>query len=102
MAPARGPPATSNALRMSDVPMSAAARPTSHESCRGRCSRRRRDPALATEMRPFHLQQKAEAIEPAQIYELRVELLSMSVLVRRGERLRLEISNRESAITEAP
>jgi uncharacterized protein len=53
-------------------------------------------------MRPFHSHQKAEPIEPGQVYELRVELLPMSVLVRRGERLRLEISNWESSITEAP
>ena len=67
-----------------------------------RASHRAEDPSLATEMRPFHLHQKAEPIEPGEIYELRVELLPMSVLVRRGERLRLEISNWESAITEAP
>jgi hypothetical protein len=67
-----------------------------------RASHRAEDPALTTEMRPFHLHQKAEPIEPGQIYELRVELLPMSVLVSRGERLRLEISNWESAITEAP
>ena len=67
-----------------------------------RASHRAEDPALTTEMRPFHRHQKAEPIEPGQIYELRVELLPMSVLVRRGERLRLEVSNWESAITEAP
>jgi uncharacterized protein len=67
-----------------------------------RASHRAEDQALTTEMRPFHLHQKAEPIEPGQIYELRVELLPMPVLVRRGERLRLEISNWESAITEAP
>jgi predicted acyl esterase len=67
-----------------------------------RASHRAEDAKLTTEMRPFHLHQEADLLEPHKIYELRVELLPMSVLVRKGERLRLEISNWESAITEAP
>ena len=66
-----------------------------------RASHRAEDPALTTEMRPFLRHDREEPIEPGQVYELRVELLPMSVLVRKGERLRLEISNWESAITEA-
>lgn len=66
-----------------------------------RASHRAEDPALTTEMRPFLRHDREEPIEPGQVYELRVELLPMSVLVRRGERLRLEISNWESSITEA-
>lgn len=67
-----------------------------------RASHRAEDPALSTEMRPFLRHDRAEPIEPARAYELRIELLPLSVLVRKGERLRLEISNWESAITEAP
>jgi uncharacterized protein len=67
-----------------------------------RASHRGEDTALTTEMRPFHHHQSAEAIAPGGVYELRVEMVPMSVLVRRGERLRLELSNTESAITEAP
>lgn len=67
-----------------------------------RASRRAEDPALTTDMRPFLKHDRAEPIEPGRIYELRIELLPMSVLVRKGDRLRLEISNWESAITEAP
>ena len=67
-----------------------------------RASHRAEDSTLATEMRPFHLHQKVEPIEPGHIYELRVELLPMSFLARRGERIRIEISNWESTITEAP
>ncbi len=67
-----------------------------------RASHRAEDPDLTTEMRPFLRHDRAEAIEPGPVYELQVELLPMSVLVRKGERLRLEISNWESAITEAP
>jgi predicted acyl esterase len=67
-----------------------------------RASHRAEDPGLTTEMRPFLKHDRDEPIEPGRVYELRIELLPMSVLVRRGERLRLEISNWESAITEAP
>jgi uncharacterized protein len=67
-----------------------------------RASHRAEDPELTTEMRPFLKHDKADPIEPGTVYKLRIELLPMSVLVRRGERLRLEITNWESAITEAP
>ena len=67
-----------------------------------RASRRAEDPAFSTDMRPFFLHDRDEPIVPREIYELRIELLPMSVLVRTGERLRLEISNWESAQTEAP
>lgn len=53
-------------------------------------------------MRPFLRHDRAEPIQPGKIYELRIELLPMSVFVRKGERLRLEISTWESSITEAP
>jgi uncharacterized protein len=67
-----------------------------------RASHRGEDPNLTTDMRPFLRHDRAEPIEPGKVYELRIELLPMSVLVRKGERLRLEISNWESSITEAP
>lgn len=67
-----------------------------------RASHRAEDLELTTEMRPFLKHDRAEPIEPGQAYEFRIELIPMSVLVASGERLRLEISNWESAITEAP
>ncbi len=67
-----------------------------------RASHRAEDEALTTEMRPFHAHQSAEPIEPGAVCELRIELMPMSVLVRKGDRLRLELSNTESALTEAP
>jgi len=67
-----------------------------------RASHRHEDDALTTEMRPFYTHDHVEPIAPNEVYELHVELMPMSVLVRAGERLRLEISNWESSITEAP
>ena len=67
-----------------------------------RASRRAEHPDLTTGMRPFLRHDREEPITPGQTYELRIELLPMSALVRAGDRLRLEISNWESAQTEAP
>jgi len=67
-----------------------------------RASHRAEDPQLTKDMRPFHKHDRADPIEPGKVYEFRVELLPMSVLVRRGERLRLEISNWDSLIADAP
>ena len=67
-----------------------------------RASHRAEDLELTAEMRPFLRHDREEPIEPGRPYELRIEMLPMSVLVRAGERLRLEISNWGSTITEAP
>lgn len=67
-----------------------------------RASHRAEDPQLTSEMRPFFAHDRIEPVEPGTVYTLRIELLPMSFLVRSGERMRLEISNWESAITEAP
>jgi len=67
-----------------------------------RASHRSELAEIATEMRPFHRHDRAEPITPGEVYELRIELTPMSFLVRKGQRLRLEISNWESAIAEAP
>jgi uncharacterized protein len=67
-----------------------------------RASRRAEDPELTTRMRPFHTHREAESLEPGRVYELRVELLPMSVLAREGDRIRLGISNADSMIADAP
>ncbi|HWG60418.1 MAG TPA: CocE/NonD family hydrolase [Streptosporangiaceae bacterium] len=65
-----------------------------------RASHRAEDPALSTALRPFHSHQAPAPVGPGEVYELRVALLPMSFVVRPGERLRLEISNGDSALTE--
>jgi len=67
-----------------------------------RASHRAEDPELTSDMRPFHQHSKIEPLEPGEVYELRVELLPMSFLARRGDRIRLEITNQDSLITDAP
>lgn len=67
-----------------------------------RASHRSEDPELTAEMRPFHKHDREEKLEPFKIYELRVEMMPMSFLVRKGERIRLEISNQDSLTADAP
>ena len=67
-----------------------------------RASHRREDPELTLPMRPFHTHDAIEPLEPGTVYELRVELMPLSVLVKKGDRLRLEISNQDSLIADAP
>jgi hypothetical protein len=67
-----------------------------------RASHRAEDPALTSDMRPFHQHSKVEPLVPGEVYELRVELLPLSFLARRGDRIRLEITNQDSLITDAP
>jgi putative CocE/NonD family hydrolase len=67
-----------------------------------RASHREEDPELTTEMRPFFLHQREDPIKPGEIIRLRIELLPMSFLARAGDRIRLEISNHDSLIADAP
>ncbi|WCT74654.1 CocE/NonD family hydrolase [Sphingomonas naphthae] len=67
-----------------------------------RASHRAEDADLTSDMRPFHAHAEVEPITPGKAYELRIELIPMSFLVRKGERIRLEISNTDSMITDAP
>jgi predicted acyl esterase len=67
-----------------------------------RASHREEDPSLTTDMRPFLIHQKEQPLTPDDVYRLRVELLPMSFLARTGDRLRLEISNQDSLVADAP
>jgi putative CocE/NonD family hydrolase len=67
-----------------------------------RASHRAEDSELTSDMRPFHRHAEVQPLTPGEIYELRVELLPMSFLARRGDRIRLEVTNQDSLITDAP
>jgi predicted acyl esterase len=67
-----------------------------------RGSHRAEDPQRTTEMKPFHGHRSAEPMVPGKVYELRVELVPMAFMVRKGERLRLEMSNTDSMLVEGP
>lgn len=67
-----------------------------------RASHRAEDPALSTDMRPFLRHNRTEPLTPGEVYLLRIALMPMSFLVRRGERIWLEISDDDSLLTGAP
>ncbi|MSQ51203.1 MAG: CocE/NonD family hydrolase [Betaproteobacteria bacterium] len=67
-----------------------------------RGSHRAEHAARSSEMRPFHGHQCAEPMTPGEIHVLRIELIPMSFLIAKGERLRLEISNIDSMAVEGP
>ncbi|MGH9370048.1 MAG: CocE/NonD family hydrolase C-terminal non-catalytic domain-containing protein [Vicinamibacterales bacterium] len=53
-------------------------------------------------MRPFHQHPQVEPLTPDRVYEPRAELLPMSFLAHRGERIRLGITSQDSLIIDAP
>ena len=67
-----------------------------------RASHRHEDPDLTSELRPFQTHDRVETLTPGEIYEMRVEMFPMSVLVTPGDRLRLEITNWDSALLDQP
>jgi len=67
-----------------------------------RAGHRKEDPALTSDLRPFHTHDAVDPIAPGEIYKMRVELFPMSVQVNPGDRLRLEITNWDSTLLDQP
>ncbi len=67
-----------------------------------RASHRSEDETRTSELRPFHKHDREEPITPGEVYELRIELLPMSFVVRAGERLRLDVTNNDSLMLDQP
>jgi predicted acyl esterase len=65
-----------------------------------RASHRRKDEALSTPMRPFYTHTDPQPVKPGEVMKLDIEVLPFSNLFRKGHRLRLEISNSDSPITD--
>jgi uncharacterized protein len=65
-----------------------------------RASHRRKDARRSTPLRPFYTHDNPEALQPGQVVELAVEILPFSNVFKQGHRLRLEISNSDSVITD--
>ncbi len=51
--------------------------------------------------RPFHTHQDREPLEPGRIYRLEICLTACSYLFRKGNRIRLDVSNADSGLTDA-
>ena len=65
-----------------------------------RASHRALDPAKSTEMEPYHSHSHPEPIEPGKIYCFEISVEPMAHYFKKGSRIRLEIVNGDSAVTD--
>jgi uncharacterized protein len=85
------------------APAEAGKQPRSVNLSKGwlRASHRRKDEKLSTPMRPFYTHTNPEPLKPGEIVKLEIEILPFSNLFKKGHRMRLEISNGDSPITDS-
>ncbi|TXL92534.1 hypothetical protein EW053_03150 [Streptomyces sp. IB2014 016-6] len=60
-----------------------------------RASRRRPDPELSTAHRPYHLHDRAEPLEPGEVYVLDIEILPTCLVVPAGYRIALQVRGKD-------
>ena len=65
-----------------------------------RASHRALDPARSTEMEPYQLHTRPEPIKPGEVYKFEISVEPNAFLFRKGNRIRLEIANGDSPITD--
>lgn len=64
-------------------------------------SHREKDPHRSTALRPFYTHANPQPLTPGEIYEFDIEVLPVSYLFKQGHRIRLEIANGDSPMTDA-
>ena len=77
--------------------------PTSINISKGwlRASHREKDAALSTERRPFYTHRNPQPLKPGKVVKLEIEILPFSNVFKKGHRLRLEIVNGDSPLTDS-
>ncbi len=65
-----------------------------------RASHRALDPAKSTEIEPYHTHTDPQPIEPGKVYRFDISIEPMAHRFKKGNRVRLEIVNGDSAITD--
>jgi putative CocE/NonD family hydrolase len=65
-----------------------------------RASHRALDPKHSTEMVPYHTHSDPQPLTPNEVYKFEISLEPMAYLIQKGHRLRLEIVNGDSPISE--
>jgi uncharacterized protein len=65
-----------------------------------RASHRALDPERSTEMVPYHTHSDPQPLIPGEIYKFEISLEPMAYLIKAGHRLRLEIANGDSPVSE--
>jgi putative CocE/NonD family hydrolase len=66
-----------------------------------KASHREKDAERSTDIRPFYTHANPQPLTPAEIYEFDIEVLPVSYVFKKGHRIRLEIANGDSPITDA-
>lgn len=67
-----------------------------------RASHREKDAAKSRPDRPWYTHANPQPIEPGKIYKYEIELMPCAYLFKQGHRIRLEIVNGDTALTETP
>jgi putative CocE/NonD family hydrolase len=65
-----------------------------------KASHRAKDPQRSTALRPFYTHTDPQPLEPGEIYEFEIEVLPVSYVFRKGHRIRLELANSDSPLTD--
>ena len=66
-----------------------------------KASHREKDAGRSTALRPFYTHANPQPLTPGEIYEFDIEVLPVSYVFRQGHRIRLEIANGDSPLTDA-
>ena len=66
-----------------------------------KASHREKDMTRSTALRPFYTHTNPQPITPGTIYQFDIEVLPIAYLFRKGHRIRLEIANGDSPLTDA-
>jgi uncharacterized protein len=65
-----------------------------------KASHRQKDAARSTELRPFYTHTDPQPLTPGTVYRFDIEVLPMSYVFKKGHRIRLEIANSDSPVTD--
>jgi putative CocE/NonD family hydrolase len=66
-----------------------------------KASHRDKDAQRSTPLRPFYTHANPQPLTPGEVYRLEIELLPASYVFKRGHRIRLEIANGDSQLTDS-
>ena len=93
----------SDQLPQSDDDRAADLQPQSVVVSKGwlRASHREKDEARSTALRPFYTHANPQPIEPGLVYIYEIEVMPFSNVFKAGHRIRLEIVNGDSPLTDA-
>jgi uncharacterized protein len=64
-------------------------------------SHREKDAKRTTALRPFYTHTNPQPLTPGEVYRFDIEVLPVAYVFRKGHRIRLEIANGDSAVTDA-